>query len=130
MENHFKTIAKLKKDYTLHKFRSSIVPLFIVNRLINSLSEDPTILNNSDEDSNHTNHTSSPKMNFPNAALLISRMLSHKNKVLTKMQRIRIKQSDHYKQKMKEYEEKAMKLAPTIENRIICIRDAQVLNLK
>lgn len=121
VENHFKTIAKIRSGQVHQKFRASIVPLFLVNRLIIKLSEDPKIMDDEDDT------LAMPKLNFQNAALLISRMISHKNKTLTKMQRRRIKQSEDYKKKLKEYEERAMELAPKIENRIVCIRDQEVL---
>lgn len=130
VENHFKTIGKLKKDRTIQKFRSSIVPLFLVNRLINKLSEDPNILKEEDNDESHgqqQQQQQQQKMNFSDAAMIISRVLSHKNKALSKIQRNKIKQSDSYKQKMREFEENAMQLAPKCENRIVVIRDQQVM---
>lgn len=126
VENHFKTISKLKKDRTLRKFRSSIVPLFLVNKLINVLSEDPNIISEEENASPSPPNSKIQKLNFQDAAFIISRVLSHKNKALTKMQRIKIKQSERYQLKMKEYEDEAIKLSPKLENRIICIRDNEV----
>lgn len=124
VENHFKTITKLKSGFVHQKFRSSIVPLFLINQLIHKLSQDPNIMHDRREEEDDPIPT--PKLNFHNAAMLISRMLSHKNKILSKIERRRIKQSDDYKKKLKEYEERAMELAPQIENRIVCIRDQEV----
>ena len=62
------------------------------------------------------------KLNFSSAAMLLTKVISHKNKALTRNQRAIIKQSAVYKNKMKELEEKSMKLAPECEGRIICIR--------
>lgn len=125
VENHFKTVAKLKQNRTLQKFRSSLVPLVVVNRLINNLSEDPNILPE-DLKSTESPAVNHQKLNFANAAYLISRVLSHKQKILSRKQRMHIKQSEKYKEKMNEYEERSLMLAPQVENRIICIRDQQV----
>lgn len=120
VENHFKTISVLTQNKEIQKFRSSIVPLAIVDRLINHLSEDPSVLT---EDSPH----SVQKLDFHNAAFLITKVLKYKHKTLSRKQRLQIKQSEQYKQKISEYEEKSMKLAPQIEKRIICIRDQKVV---
>lgn len=127
VENHFKTISKLRIDRNLQKFRSSIVPLTIVNRLINKLSEDPSVMHGVSPSNSPPNSSNNlQKFNFHNAAFLITRVLSHRQKILSRKQRLQIKQCDKYKQKMGEYEDKSMKLEPKIENRIVCIRDQEV----
>jgi len=122
VQNHFKTISNLKIDIKLDKFRSSIVPLCIVNRLINKLSNDPDVLpvEASLEKKEH-------KINFYNSAFLVTRVLSHKQRSLSRRERLIIKQSEKYKQKMKEFEEKSMQLAPQLENRIVVIKDDEVI---
>ena len=122
MENHFKTIAKLKKDRTLQKFRSSIIPLFLVNRLIHSINDE---LNQKEEETNSPK-IDHPKIDFQNAAYLITRVLSFKNRAISKLQRNKIKQCEKYQQRLKEYEEEAMKLCPKVEKRIIQINDEKV----
>ena len=115
----------MQSNRLIDKFRSSIVPLVFVNRLINNLSEDPTIL---DQESPLASPSASnlQKLNFYNAAFIVTKVLSHKQKVLSRRQRQIIKQSDKYKSKMREYEEKAMKLEPKLENRIFCIKSEEV----
>lgn len=107
----------------MQKYRSSIIPLKLVNRLIFELSEDPSIL--PIEEETPPSETAN-KMNFFNTALLVTKMLSHKQKVLSRKQRMIIKQSNKYKLKIEEYEEKAMRLAPEVEGRIICIQSQEV----
>jgi hypothetical protein len=124
VQNHFKTISKLKKNQTLVKFRSSIVPLCIVNRLINRLSHDPDVL--PPAESIEKPDKIEPKLNFYNAAFLITRVLQAKQRSLSRRERLIIKQSEKYKQKIKEFEEKSMQLAPQLENRIVIIRDEEV----
>ena len=46
---------------------------------------------------------------------------------ISRKERLLIKESEQYKQKIKEYEEKSMKLEPMVENRIICIKNEQVI---
>lgn len=124
VENHFKTIQNLKTNHFRERLRSSIVPLFLVNRLINRLSEDPNILKNESPTETPT------KLNFHNAAFLITKVLSHKQRTLSKKQRLIIKQSDKYTEMMKEYESKSMQLSPQLEGRIVCITDDNVSSLK
>lgn len=120
VENHFKTINYLKKNPTQKKFRSSIIPLFVINRLMHKI--------------NRSNLTSSEtvveepiqKLNFSGAAMIVTKVLSHKQKVLSRLERIRIKESEKFQEKISEYENESMNLAPKLEGRIICIRDQQV----
>jgi hypothetical protein len=128
VENHFKTVNKLKENRSLEKFRCSIVPLVLVNRLINTLSDDPSILPVRENDSPVNSSANLQTMNFPSAALIITKLLSQKHKAaLSRKDRIKIKQSDKYKKKIKEYEEESMKLEPRVEGRIVLIRDQQVI---
>lgn len=120
--NHFKTIQKLKANRDQQKYRSSIVPLFKVNKLMYSISQ-------SIDESENENGGVGGGLGFPGAAYLITRLLSHKRKVLSKKRRIMIRQTPLYKEKMRQYEDNAMKLAPQCEDRIICIRDQSVFNL-
>ena len=123
VENHFKTINKLKHNELMDKFRCSIVPLVVVNRLISQLSDDPTIL--PERESQSSSAANLQKLNLFSAAFLITKVLSQKKKLLTRMERMKIKQCDKYKSKMKEYEEESMKLAPKVENRIVCVRSRE-----
>ena len=124
VENHFKTILKLKNQ-SLVKFRNSIVPLCTVNRLINKLSYDPEVLPQAESMEKPDKIVS--KLNFYNASFLITRVLQAKQKILSRRERLIIKQSEKYKQKIKEFEEKSMQLAPQLENRIVVIRDEEVI---
>jgi 16S rRNA A1518/A1519 N6-dimethyltransferase RsmA/KsgA/DIM1 with predicted DNA glycosylase/AP lyase activity len=78
------------------------------------------------EDSRKDREENKLIINFANAALIVTKVLSHRRKTLTKKQRHKIKQSAEYLQKLSEYEERAMKLAPQCEDRVICIRDKEV----
>ena len=104
--------------------RQSIFPLITVNRLINNLSQDPDILKKKSQDSPTKLPT---KINFHNAVNLVSKILRlYKTTSLSRKDRQLIRQSEQYKLKMKEYEEKSAKLEPVLENRIICIKNEQV----
>lgn len=124
VENHFKTIRELKENRAMDKFRCSIVPLAVIDRLMLKVSEeDPSVL--ADEEQAAPAASNWQKLNFHNAAFLITRLVSHKQKALTRKERIKIKQSDKYKKKMKEYEEESMRLAPKVEGRIVCIKSPE-----
>lgn len=103
--------------------RQSIVPLITVNRLINNLSQDPEVLKKKTDSPNK----SPTKMNFHSAVNIVSKILHlYRTASLSRKDRITIKESEQYKQKMKEYEEKSMKLEPIVENRIVCIKNEEV----
>jgi hypothetical protein len=115
VENHFKTIEKLKNNRESYsrRFQSSLVPQQTVSNLVNKLSKQSNLRE--------------AVLDFDEAAYLISRMLLYKRKAhLSKKQRNKIKQSAEYLAKMKEYEEEAIKLAPHCQNRIICIENQEV----
>jgi 5'-nucleotidase len=123
VENHFQTINKLKSTKRRHRFRSSIVPLFIVNKLLQSLSSNPDVINqNANQPKSPSTHPF-PKLNFHNAAFIVTRMLSFKDRVLSKQERRIIRQSELFKKQIEEYESESIKLAPRVEGRITCIRD-------
>ena len=123
VQNHFKTIENLKKDYDQEqqqKFRSSIVPRILVNSLIEDLSQNPNVFK----------PESALKLNFRSTASLVTKMLSQKKKILTRKNRMVIRESKEFKEKMAEYEKKSMMLAPTIEGRIIAIQNEDVSECK
>jgi hypothetical protein len=133
VENHFKTVDSLKKamsnsESRLHRFRPSLVPLVVRDKLINELSEDPSVLNEKQkaEMSKQNSHEHLRKLNFHKAANFIMRILSHRNRVLSKKHRQIIIQSEKYRVAMKDLEEKSLKLAPQVEGRIILIQNHEV----
>jgi 5'-nucleotidase len=127
VENHFKQVKQILKEReenkdklsSLGRFRASIVPLFTVNKILKQLS----VQSGHDKETTNLNDVT---MTFSNAAFLVSKVLSHKNRALTRQERKQIKQSDSYKNEIKVHEEKAIALNPQIEGRIICIKDNQV----
>jgi hypothetical protein len=95
------------------------VPLITVNKIINNLSNDIDL---SKIKKPHA------KLNFKKAVNLVSKLLVLYKSTLSKKERRFIKQTEEYKLKIKEYEEKSMRLEPKVEDRIICIQNEQVLN--
>jgi 5'-nucleotidase len=124
VENHFKAINLLKTK-TFEKFRSSLVPLVVVDKLVTKLSEDPSVLSDTDGEERTGPSLWLQKLNFHSTAFLLTKVLSHKKKTLTRMERVKIKQCDKYRNAINEYEEKAVQLAPKVEGRIICIQSKE-----
>lgn len=122
VENHFKTIQSLTENRNLMKRHMSLVPQFMVNNLINSIHEQGL----EKEASSDQEGLKNKRPKFKSTAYMISKLMWVKKKTLSKSQRIQIKQSVDYLDKMREYEQKAMELAPQCENRIICIRSKEV----
>ncbi len=116
--NYFKTIEKLKTEIDL-RFRSSIVPLVIIDSVLNKLSDDIQ-----DAESNSACNTE--KLSFSSTVSLINNLKLFKKKTLSKKQRKTIKQSEKFKQIIGEYENDAIKLEPKVDNRIICILNQEV----
>ena len=102
--------------------RQSIVPLITVNRIINILSNDID-LSKIKRPPRHN------KLNFQKTVKLVSKLLILYKSTLSKKERRFIKQTEEYKLKIKEYEDKSMRLEPKVENRIICIQNEQVNSL-
>ncbi len=94
VENHFKTIQKLK-EHQHANHRPSLVPLAKRDKLLTKLEQATEGL--------HYDHGDE---HFKNP----------------------IKESNEYKTKMQEYEEKSMMLKPVVENRIVQVTDDKVKN--
>ena len=121
VENHFRTINKLKSTNEPCRFRSSIVPLFLVNNYLQKLSTCPEVIDQDNE--NQLESPSTSNLSFENASFIVTRVLSFRQRVLSKQERRLIRQSELYKKQMEEYESESIKLAPRVEGRITCIRD-------
>ena len=121
VSNYFKTISQLKKDKA-PRLRGSVIPIIKMINIIQELTNDPDVL----PGIKPAMQQRVLKLNFHSAASLVTRVLSTKRNLLTNDERILIKKSEKFKQKVKELEEKSIKLEPKIENRIICIKDEEV----
>ena len=110
----------MKKNPTFKKFRSSIVPLFVINRLIRKINE------NDSSSCQTVVEEPMQKLNFSSAAMIVTKMLSQKQKALSRLERVRIKKTKDYQNILNEYEHESMNLSPKVEGRIICIRDNEV----
>lgn len=124
IENHFKTIQQVR-DHTSLLHRPSLVSLAQRNRLLFELSRKPSLTISDQQHLNHhhlahqTHHHH--HLSFHTAASLITRTLHDYHHVvqnLTHDDILHIKESDEYKTKMHEYEEKTMALKPVVEGRI------------
>jgi hypothetical protein len=139
VENHFKAVQKLKEKKMLpaqessasDRFRPSVVPLVMVDKIIDELSEDPTVIDpNQKEDLTKQNSTTNlRRFNFHKAANFIISLLAHRNTVNSKKHRKLIIHSAKFKQTIREYEEISMELAPKVQDRIIMIKNNQVTRL-
>jgi hypothetical protein len=127
VENHFKTVSTIKANVH-EKFRGSLVPLVVVDKLVNRLSEDPSVLSDEESEAGKASGGGSlwmQKLNFHSTARLLTKVLSHKKKTLTRMERVKIKQCDQYRSVIHGYEKVALQLAPQVEGRIVCIRSLE-----
>lgn len=114
VENHFKSIMKMKEDAAT-RFRSSIVPLFVINSLISNLLKDPLVLK-------PVVCSSNKKLTFKMAALLIMKTLKLQKIVVSRQVKKDVKKTEQYKSIIQEYEARSMELAPKIERRIVQIQ--------
>jgi hypothetical protein len=116
-------------DSRLCRYRPSLCPLVVRDKLINELSDDPSVIdpNLKAEIVKRPSNESLRKLNFHKAANFILRVLSHKNHV-SKNHRQIITASEKFQSKIADLEEKSLRLAPHVENRIIMIKDEQVFS--
>ena len=119
--NYFKTIKSLKKGKT-NRFRGSVIPLIKVINIMNDLKDDPDVV----LPPSLVSANDKPKLSFQSAATFVTKVLSTKRRVLTKDEKISIKKSEKFKEKLSQLENRSMKLEPKLENRIICVKDNQV----
>lgn len=116
VENYFKQIHKNEQEKAAeekNRYKSSIIPRFLISCLIQSLSKDPEVL---PPKTLLPANENKPKLSFRMAALIVMKTLRRRDVILYKDKQ-QIKQSDKYKQKIREYEEKILKMAPQIEGR-------------
>lgn len=66
------------------------------------------------------------KLSFSSAAMIVTKMLSQRQKALLRVERIRIKKTQDYQNMIIKYEHESMNLRPKVEGRIICIRNNEV----
>ncbi|RNA30440.1 trifunctional nucleotide phosphoesterase -like [Brachionus plicatilis] len=107
VENHFKTVNCLKKNPALKKFRSSIVPLVVVNRLMQKINQEHS-----------TALAPTQKLSFSGDTMIVT-------KVLSRLERQISRETEDYKKKISEFEKESIKLAPKVEGRIIRIQSTE-----
>lgn len=139
VENYFKLIRKNKREKkkieannganseangggassTSNRYTSPIIPRFLINCLITNLSRDPDVLpaKNLLAESERR-----PKLSFRMAAFIVMKTLKKRDVILYKDKQ-QIKSSEKYKQKIREYEERILRMAPQIEGRSKLIDD-------
>lgn len=130
VENHFKAVKTLKTKQNSNaeedeeeksKKTPSIVPLVIINAVINKLSKDPEVMKQQE----NARPGSQKKITFRTAVLMVI-SLSHQRKVLLYKDKKIIRQSLKYKNFIKNLEMKSLKLEPKIEGRSIRIENPEV----
>ncbi len=122
VSNYFKTVSQLKEDKA-PRLRGSVIPIIKMINILHELKNDPDVL---PELQPVIRQREAKLLNFHSAASLVTRVLSSKRNILTKDERLMIKKSDKYKERVRDLENKSIKLEPKLENRIICIKDNQV----
>ena len=90
------------------------------NWIIDSLKQNPEIIKKVKEE-----ELQNQKLNFKTVAKIVTKLQSLQSN-LAKKERFLIKSTEDYKMKIRKYEEKALRLEPVAENRIICIQNEQV----
>lgn len=129
VENYFKQIQKNEsaknngsssQDASKeNRYTSAIIPRFLLNCLITNLSRDPEVL---PPKAILPENERRPKLSFRMAAFIVMKTLKKRDVILHKDKQ-QIKSSDKYKQKIKEYEEKILRMAPEVEGRSLLIDD-------
>ena len=118
VENYFKAIQVHKKDKLSESYPQqsafNIVPRYLSNNLINNLSKNPNVFK------------SGSKLTFKSAAVLVSKMIVLNKMILTRKNRMVIKESEEYKSKMLEFKKKSMQIVPLVEGRIKIIENKNV----
>jgi len=137
VENHFQAVKTLSAKHNADdeeedneeksKKTPSIVPLVIINAVINKLSEDPEVMKRPGDLTRRPG--SQRKITFRTAVLMVI-SLSHQRKVLLYKDKKVIRQSLKYKTFLKKLEMKSMRLEPKIEGRSIRIEKPEVTFLK
>ena len=125
VENHFKAVKLLNHDKTCTtttSHRCCIVPRVISNTLIKELSHDQEVLAPFE-----SQRLDSPKLSFRTASILILKLMKRRKKVLLQADKQIIKRSIKYRKKMRDLEEKYLKLAPEIEGRSVKIENSDVI---
>lgn len=100
------------------QYRSPIIPRVLINCLIENLSKDPEVL----PAKSFLKLEIETKLSFRMVAMIVIKTLKQRKCILYS-DRQTIKQSEKYKNQMKEYEMKMLKLAPQIEGRSRLIND-------
>ena len=95
--------------------------------IMHGLCNDPDVFPGKPPSPPEKRHHIEPKLNFHSAASLVTRVLSTKRTLLSHDEKLFIKKSEKYKTKVRELEEKSMRLEPKVEDRIVCIRDDKVI---
>ncbi len=117
VENYFQAI-NARVNNTNVKHQSSIVSRTDEIEMVNEIA--PKILKNKPFKG----------LSFQNAAMIIFRALRSRNiakkTILFYSDRKQVKESELYKKKMKELEEKALKLSPEVEGRSVLIENQMV----
>ncbi len=103
------------------KKKPSLVPLVIINSVINKLSNDPEVMKQQE----NKRPNSQRKITFRTAVMMVI-TLSHKRKVLLYKDKKIIRQSLKFKSFIKKLEMKSLKLEPSIEGRSIRIENPEV----
>ena len=120
VENYFKSIEKHQRhlfNKEANKYLPSIVPRHLEKKIIDYLSNKPTVFKKKTEN----------KLSFQNAVKLVMKMIKLNKTILTRRNRVIIRESEEYREKMVEYFERSISLTPKIDGRIILIKDEEVL---
>lgn len=125
IQNHFFNIQKIKSLPADSIRRPSLVPIVrktsIIREIILNSSTVSSSLSENEISSNEELTFGSPRPRRESRKLSLQQALN-----LSKDSLINLKKSDAYMRKLSIYEEKSIKLSPTIDGRILCIKDKDV----
>ena len=117
VENHFNSVKKLKQNKN-SRLRSSVIPIYVVNRLIRQCSTSLEYYKEEIE----VEKADKMKLTFRTVANIVYKTIKLQRLIQnTREKKSIIKKSKLFKKLVNEYEEKSLELAPEIDGRIICI---------
>lgn len=125
VENHFKAIDTARSSHSSHA--ANLVPRVIIDSIVKKLAADPEVHSNNVSALMQKEKTGN-KLTFKMAALVVIKTL-HMRKVLLSSDRRAIKSHEKFKEQMRKYEEKCLRLAPQVEGRSLKITDDSVIRL-
>ena len=127
VENYLSAVENINNNIDIYKNASSIIPDPVSSIIYNKVNEDMYLLQKVSlffKKMNNEKHT------FKKVALIVIKYIKLKKlKIIPIAQKMLIRTSRLYKQKLMQYLEKPLKMAPEIESRSVLINNRRVIEL-